>query len=40
MIVDESSQVPTDALVELQSIANEAGAWIVQAGDTEQLPSP
>ena len=40
VIVDESSQVPTDALVQLQSIANEAGAWIVQAGDTEQLPSP
>ena len=40
VIVDESSQVPTDSLVQLQSIANEAGAWIVQAGDTEQLPSP
>jgi len=40
LIIDESSQVPTEALARLQSIASQAGAWTIQAGDTEQLPSP
>jgi hypothetical protein len=40
LIIDESSQVPTEALARLQSIASQAGAWMIQAGDTEQLPSP
>jgi hypothetical protein len=40
MVIDESSQVPTEALARLQSIASQAGAWTIQAGDTEQLPSP
>src|SRR5258708_20695691 len=38
--MDESSKDPTGALAQLQSIASQAGAWTIQAGDTEQLPSP
>jgi conjugative relaxase-like TrwC/TraI family protein len=41
LIVDESSQVPTDhALAQVQDIANRAGAWMIDAGDTEQMGSP
>src|SRR5260370_10298481 len=40
LVIDESSQVPTEALAQLQSIASQACAWTSQAGGTEEPPSP